>query len=132
MKIEIIIKKINSDYVWTEKYDIDNNADAEEYAQNLVNKFNNTLRVNEIPRELVGVIVIKEQSEILHQHIWEKQNLITIVKGSQSYDIMKCSVCGITGKRYGLSDVIKRDSKYKAKVYDTCQGAIKQIKKHNS
>ena len=50
-----------------------------------------------------------------------KTNLVTVMGVYGSYDVMKCVRCGITGKRYGLVD-IKRDPKYKAKKYETCQG----------
>lgn len=84
------------------------------------------------PRELVSVEVIEDNTVVKHEHKWEKENLVTIVKGEYIYDIMKCSVCGITGKRYGLSSDVQRDSKYRAKIYDTCDGAIKKLNKINN
>lgn len=129
MKIKMTIKRINSDYTWEEEYNIEAGMEPREFAENLIDNFNNTLRPNETARELIGVMVIDENSEVIRNHKWEKQNLVTIIKGGSSYDIMECSVCGITGKRYGLGGVVKRDSKYNANCYNTCDGAIAQMKK---
>jgi hypothetical protein len=128
MKIKMKVKSINSDYTWDEEYDVETGIDAKDYAEKLIINYNTTLRPHEVARELVDVIVVDENSEVIHQHNWEKQNLVTIVRGNSIYDTMKCSMCGITGKRYGLVG-IQRDSKYKAKCYDTCEGAIKQMNK---
>lgn len=92
------------------------------------NNFNATLRAAESPRELISVEIVDSESSLIHEHTWGKENLVTIIKGGSSYDIMKCSRCGITGKRYGFNGV-QIDSKYKAKIYATCESAIKQINK---
>jgi hypothetical protein len=56
----------------------------------------------------------------IHSHKFEKNNLITIVRGKRVYDKMKCTICGLEGTRQGLSDivVVKRDKKC---IKDTCE-----------
>ena len=127
MKIKIKIKNLNGNTEWNEIYDIDNNINPNIYANNLINNFNATLRNNEIPRELINVEII-DNNETKHEHDWQKQNIITIIKGSNIYDIMKCSRCGITAKKYGLDNIV-RDAKYKAKIYDYCEDALRQLEK---
>lgn len=48
-------------------------------------------------------------------HDWEKQSLVTKVKGSRAYDMYKCKHCGIEGKSYKLG-LISVPEKYKSKV----------------
>lgn len=57
-------------------------------------------------------------------HKWDKQNLTTICKGKVSYDIYKCSVCGITSKsyRFGLITVCEKDISKLAKC--KCRNCI--------
>ncbi len=62
-------------------------------------------------------------------HSWEKTNLATIIQGGRVYDKMKCTVCGITGKRHGVEQSINRDSKFKPKVYDDCALAVAHLAK---
>jgi len=129
MKIKMRIRIPNKNNIeFNEIYDIDNNIDPEIYCNNLINNFNSTLRFNENPRELVKVEILEQDSEVKNNHDWKKQNLFTKTRGNHIYDVMKCSRCGITAKRFGLGDII-RDSKYKAKIYDTCEDALKQLEK---
>lgn len=130
MKVKMHVKQVNTGAVWAEEYDIKNNENPGEYARKLVEKFNNTLRPNESPRELVGVEVLEEDSDVVIKHGWEKQNAVTIMRGNRSYDAYKCSICGVTGKRYGLSAVMVRDSAFKGKVYETCSTAMAQMRKN--
>jgi hypothetical protein len=46
-------------------------------------------------------------------HAFEKVNIVTIVRGGKAYDVYRCRVCGLTGKRYGFSEtlVVKKDIK---------------------
>lgn len=129
MKIKMEVKNLNTDYTWKETYDIESNIDPKLYAEQLIANFNATLRPNESPRELVGVEIIESNSEVIHQHDWSKQNLATLKNRNGYYDAMKCSRCGVTGKRYGIGSGVVRDSKYKAKCYGTCEGAIKQLER---
>ena len=126
MEIRIKVKDIKTESVWWENYNISDNETPFQWAIETVEKFNKTLKTGENPRELVDVEIIREKSDPFHY--WEKVNFVTIVeKNGKSYDKYKCNNCGITGKRYGLSQNIERDRKYKAKIYETCNGARKQI-----
>lgn len=128
MKIKMTVKMINTGNIFDEEYDIENTNIPQEYVNQLISNFNRTLRPMESPRELVNVEIIENESEVIYKHAFVKQNLYTISSNNGTYDIVKCERCGVTGKRYGLTN-IKRDAKYKAKIYDTCNGAIKQIEK---
>jgi hypothetical protein len=131
MKIKMQTKVIESGYVLNEEYDIENGKNPEKFANDLINNFNNTLRPSESPRELVSVEVIEEHSIVLHDHSWEKQNSVTIMlRGGGCYDIMRCKRCGVSGKRYGISGEIIRDSIFKGKCYDKCETALDQIQKN--
>jgi len=116
---------------WDEPYERDNVKDIEgarEYAQEMVKRFNNSLRKHEQPRVLVDVVVDESSVDSKAAHNWSKTNLMTQVGQYGSYDAYKCEDCGITGKRYGVRDVT-RDSKYRAKVYARCDTAQAQLKK---
>lgn len=128
MKINMSVKVIETNKVFDETYDIPNDSNPTEWANELVNQFNTTLRPKESPRELVSVSIVEKISTAKHNHEWEKQNLFTNTRNGSSYDTMRCSRCGISAKRYGLDRVV-RDAKYKAKVYDTCEGSIEQLQK---
>ena len=119
MKIEMQTKIIETGYVIREQYDIAKNVNPQEYATGLISQFNATLRSNESPRELMSVTVLQEESEVVCEHDWEKQNLVTVVKGGKLYDVMVCKICGVTGKRFGFGGVT-RDSKYKSQKYENC------------
>lgn len=89
----------------------------------IVERFNNTLYPNELPRHLVDIWEVDDIDKIvvtpLLKHKWRKTNLITIQKGGRMYDECKCEVCGITGRRYGLGDVTP-DKKYQKPQYYSC------------
>jgi hypothetical protein len=116
-KIEIEVRNVGSESSWKEEYDC-SASDPLAWANELVNKFNATLHPGERAREIIQVVVLDTEVEA-PDHVWRKQNLITIIRGSQAYDVMRCERCGITAKRFGLSGVV-RDSKYKAKKYIKC------------
>lgn len=118
-KIQIEVKKVGSDATWTEDYTI-NHDDPTEWATDIINQFNNSLRSHEHPRELVGVIVLNPNGTPKREHEWEKTNLFTVIRGNRNYDIAACKHCGITGKRFGMSSTVSRDSKYRAKKYEFC------------
>ena len=56
----------------------------------------------------------------IYSHEFIKSSLITIKRGTKNYDKVKCSICGLEGIRYGLSDMVsvKRDKKC---IKDTCK-----------
>ena len=57
-----------------------------------------------------------------NKHNWEKQNWFTEKNKHGSHDILKCSRCGITAKRYGIEWPPTIDYKYRAKKYIVCLG----------
>lgn len=100
---------------------------AEDEANRMIERFNATLRPYEKPRTLLSVAFGEGDSEetkpMRVRHQWEKTNLITVKgRGGNYYDEMRCSNCGITGKRYGLGGVTP-DSQYKAKAFLSCDTA---------
>jgi hypothetical protein len=130
-KIKVKYKGTPDGSAWEEPYEKDfvKNADeAREYAEELVQNFNDTLREHERPRELVDVIIDDSTADSKANHRWTKSNLMTLEGRYGPYDEMKCEDCGITGKRYGTGG-ITRNRKYKAKVYARCDTAQKQLKK---
>ena len=55
------------------------------------------------------------------QHEWEKANSMTLGNDGHGHrDKWVCKVCGCVGLRYGLSQVIKRTGKWRAKKYEFC------------
>lgn len=129
MWIEMEVEHINSGDIYFEEYEIDEGEDPIKYAEDMIDRFNQTLRPGESPRKLLGVEIISGDRE---KHRWEKQNLVTKKGKLGYYDSMECTNCGITGKRYTLGGNIIKDTKYKAKIYDNCSKAKKQIEKLNS
>lgn len=129
MKFKISVK--NAGYpdssAWWEEID-ENIKDAKAYAKTLIDDFNNTLRPNEQPRELLEVVVLDAESR--KQHSWSKTNLITIQpRRGASYDTYECQICGVTGRRYGLAESVTIDKKYSANVYQRCDTAEDHLKK---
>lgn len=118
-RIQIEVKKEGSDFSWTEDYTIDHN-DPNEWANEIIDRFNRTRKPGEKTRELIGVTILNPDGTPKREHNWEKSNLATIVRANQNYDTVKCTNCGVTGKRFGLSSAIKIDSKYRAKKYEFC------------
>lgn len=119
MKFEILAKSIDSDFEWWEDYDIAEITtleQAQEWAKTLMDNYNKTLRPQEVARELLDVRLVGA-GVVGKEHQWVK---IMPLAGN-TYDVYRCSVCGVTGKRYGTSGGIKRDSKYKAKKYEFCK-----------
>lgn len=110
---------------WKEQYKCD--GDPQTFATELLSKFNTTLRTGEKARELVGVRVLEDEPTVL-DHVWSKENLFTVENRGRYYDVMRCKRCGITGKRFGLSGSVRRDSKYRAKKYEKCRAALESAK----
>lgn len=114
---------------WDETYDIADNVDGTTYMNSILDNFNSSLRKNESKRTLVS---IEEIGNGIEKHKWTKTSGATIQGTHGMYDKYVCKVCGITGKRYGLSPEIKRDSKYNAKCYETCTSTLEHLKKKKS
>ena len=127
MKFKLKLCKVNDEEnTWFEEYDEDT-IDPEQWGKDIIEYFNDDLRPGEVARKLLEVIVLDKDS--VEKHTWSKTNLVTIMKGSMPYDTQKCSLCGITGKRYGLSDTVKLDNKYKAKIYQRCDTSKEHLDK---
>lgn len=54
-------------------------------------------------------------------HQWEKKNLVTLEDRKGQYDLLKCKICGIEGKRYTLQTIHVYD-RYEKKMR-RCQNA---------
>lgn len=106
---------------WTELEEVDT-KDPQEYAENIVRLFNNSLKPGEKKRILLRVEILDKEG-VLH-HTWEKSNLFTITERGLSYDVYQCKRCKITGKRFGLDRTVKRDPKFKAEVYQRCDTSL--------
>lgn len=49
-------------------------------------------------------------------HDWQKVNLVTLVsKGCSTYDLYRCSRCGLEAKRYRLNELVV-DERYRNKL----------------
>jgi hypothetical protein len=121
MKIRIKVRNVKTDNEWTEDYDkegIGNISQAEGWAAQLIERFNETLRPGESRREVVSTELIGESTE----HRWYKRTdgMSSRFRGAL-VDLFECSKCGVTGKRHGVSSIIKRDSKYRAKKFSVCR-----------
>lgn len=95
-------------------------TEVNQWCINVMDNFNATLRQGEkartyIKSEVAAVNTAKE-------HKWGKTNLITIIKGGQSYDTYQCFNCNVTSKRFGLSECFKRDGRYNADKWRYCKG----------
>ena len=62
------------------------------------------------------------------QHIWEKQNLVTINRNGKMFDEVICKSCGMKGKRFTLSTV-EVSEKYKIESVNLCPKAELRIPK---
>lgn len=107
---------------WWEEYSDD---DPEDHAKSLVEFFNSTLRPGEKPRRLLQVEVLDEAHQ---EHDWQKRtDGMSIRFRGKTVDLMRCSRCGVTGKRFGLSTVVKIDSKYRKKAFQLCHTARQEL-----
>ena len=123
MRFRIKVKGKNEE--WWEEYDTPT-EDPEKFGRDLISRFNSTCRPGEAHREFLGAERLEDQAP--REHDWEKTNLMTISDRVGVYDAMKCTRCGVTGKRFGLGRVTI-DSKFKAKVYRQCNTALEFLSK---
>jgi len=112
MKFRMFVS--NGDCEWQEDYDR-SCSDASQEALRIVELFNNTLRPHERPRTLLRVEMIDLASR--KDHTWDKMNLVTVFTHGHYFDVLRCRVCGVTAKRYGLHNIVLDAQYRKAKVY---------------
>lgn len=110
---------------WWENYDKPG-TDAEAIGRGIIDFWNSTLASHEKAREFLEAVVVDARPDT-GVHDWEKTNSITIMERGRSFDTCRCKACGITAKRYGLSESVVIDPKYKAKVYRNCQTAKEKL-----
>ena len=99
MKIDITVKHADgSDESWVENYDrpsVKTIEDANKFAAQLIQTFNNTLRPHEKARKILSVTLVGESDA--PDHNWSKTNLVTIINPRLGfYDTLQCERCGIT------------------------------------
>ena len=105
-------------------------ADVESWGRELVEEFNATCRPNERRRVFLAAEELKEAPR---EHTWEKVNLVTVIRGDQCYDVMKCFRCGVTGKRHGLGQHgVTIDSAFRGVRFLRCDTAAKLIEKRRA
>ena len=101
------IKVVNARGEWPEEYDkpfVTDLKSAEKFAADIVASFNRTLRSGETKRKVVDVHMTtdEENADAPYEplrHQWEKVSIVTETGG---YDRMRCTHCGLKGKRWGL------------------------------
>jgi hypothetical protein len=125
-KIRITVRNLTTKSEWTEDYDkvgIGDNgnlAQAEDWAFQLVKRFNDTCQPGESRRKLLKTELVGASTA----HDWYKRtDGMSVPFRGQMVDVFECRKCGITGKKFRLDTVdVRRDSKYKAKKYESCSG----------
>ncbi len=80
----------------------------------MMRRFNSSLHPNERVRKVIDYEILEGVNK---PHTWRKSNLVTVSNAGKYYDIYKCKVCGVTGKRFTLGSFITIDKKYKKRIY---------------
>lgn len=122
MKFQIQVKEQDSQ-PWWESYDrheVTTKEEALAYGKQTVEYFNSTLRPGERAREVLDARIVGE-GEVGRSHKWRKQNLYTLADHHGNFDKVKCELCEVTARRYGISHIV-RQTPYRAKKYQYCQG----------
>lgn len=123
MKFQVYVKEAREgSEPWWESYD-DNEVTTTEQAlafgKKAVTYFNDTLRPGEAAREVLDARIVGEGKGAAHSY--RKQNLYTLSDHRGYFDNVKCEVCGVTARRYGVDHIV-RQAPYRAKKYQYCQG----------
>lgn len=125
---------------WTERYNEGESRtsfqvgqDVQAWAASLIDHYNATLRQHELPRTLDRVEIEDDTIAAVapEWHDWHKTNAITVVGPRGVHDTLRCDRCGITAKRYGLSNVVL-DGDFKAKAFRTCAGSLALLEKRSA
>lgn len=120
MKFRVQIRNITTMREWWETYDKDIKAEnIEAWCEATVRAFNNSLRPGEHPRVVLQYEILEDNNH--EKHCWEKRSDgQSVMFRGRLCDLMYCSKCHVTGKRFGLSSTVVMDSKYRAKKYHKC------------
>lgn len=118
---------------WDEIYDKPEITTIEEailWAKRTIAMFNASLRPNEKMRTLLDV----DQSfakDCDSPHTWGKTSLVTQTACGLTFDAMRCKVCGITAKRYGLGlGSIVLDAQYRrVRSFLSCSKSTELLRK---
>lgn len=123
-----VCRKDGTGKPWTEDYirDIPDN-EVSAWGKVLIANFNETLRPGEKTRRFIKAEIIGETANPKHR--WSKTSLTTQNFRGRHADLMKCEVCGITGKRFTLGEFVKIDSAFKARAFIRCDTAVEFIRK---
>jgi hypothetical protein len=71
---------------------------------------------------------MKQRIEIdTFPHDFQKKNLVTISDRTGHYDLLKCSKCGIEGKRFGLGQMLTLTKDYSENIIKNCDGTDQEI-----
>ena len=100
------IKEVGTNNYWTEKFTdlVVDSMTPMQHCTFLIGRFNDTLHKGERPREVVST---RNSNKVLsRKHDWKKKSLVTEKGG---YDKYQCSLCGATGKRFGLAQFVTPD-----------------------
>ena len=125
MKFNVICRKLGSTNEWTETYN-KNITDPQDWAKKTMSNFNGNLRPHEQAREIVRVEILEDNNDSFHS--WDKLTTgQSVLFRGDIVDLMRCSKCGVTGKRFGLNERIKLDSKFKGKAFERCDTAKAKI-----
>lgn len=105
-----ILVETETEGSWWEEYPdkkVDSLTEATTIAQDVIDWFNQTLRPGELPRHLVRVELFGDETR--REHSWVKTSLMTKSDGLRLWDEMKCSHCGLTGRRQTLGGGVRPD-----------------------
>lgn len=113
--------------IWEERY-TETTDNPEQWGRNLIKRFNLTLKPGERRRRFVQVIVTGEI--VPPDHKWYKITAMTQQRTTgRPFDVMQCVRCRIMGKRFGLSQSVKIDSKFRLAVFRRCDTATEHLRK---
>ena len=132
MKFQIKVRSNDRGTEWTEDYErpeVTDQASAEKAAVQIIDFFNSTCQPGESHRTLLATALAAGKA--VQNHKWEKTNSFTIIeKGGAMYDTMKCSRCGITGRRYNIRGGVLLDGEFRRiKAFKSCDTAIALMEK---
>lgn len=128
-KFRLLVTSDGAKASWWETY-VEVTDNPLSWGKETIAYYNNTLRPGEKRRTLLAVELIEDELAPVN-HAWEKQNLFTRyhIGSARAYDDMKCTRCGVRGKRFGLGENVKRVNPFRPNVYARCDTALAHMKK---